>query len=146
MGAVVARSFLFFAAGFLLAFAAAFLILGLGRKSAGAPDESLWVNAATAAYLLLVTAVPPAGGFGLVTSPFAAWRSLSPALVAGISAAAGAVTDLVGSTGLAGFLLWIPLPFGSGPIGIALRLMIPGAALGLIAVAAARFLTTARDS
>jgi len=141
MGAVLVRAFLFFSAAFIAVFAAAFFLLGVWRQNAGAPNESVLESAALAAYTLLVTAVPAAFGFAIVTSPWSLFRELRSAAVAWLSAVGGAATSVVQLTGLAGVFFWVPLP--GGPIGAAFRLLLPGAAAGALALLAARFLRPA---
>jgi hypothetical protein len=145
MGAVLVRAFLFFAAGFIAAYAVSFAAFGLWRGSPGTAGEGLLGNAALAAYVLLVTAVPAAFGFAIVTSPWTSFRELRPAHVAGLAAAAGVAIYVAQVTGAVAVLFWIPLPAALGPIGAALRLLFPGAAAGLLALAAARLLRLERS-
>jgi hypothetical protein len=49
-------------------------------------------------------------------------------------------TYLAQLTGVAGWLNRIPIPGAAGPIGAAFRALLPGAAAGLLALAAARLL------
>jgi hypothetical protein len=146
MGAVLVRAFLFFAAGFVLAYAVSSLAFGVWRRNAGAANESLLENAAVTAYMLLVTAVPTAFGFAIVTSPWPRFRELRPAHVAWLAVAAGVVTYAAQLTGLVAVLYFIPVPAGFGPIGAAIRLLLPGIAAGGIALAAARLLRLAPAS
>ena len=71
-----------------------------------------------------------------MTSPWSAFRDLSPRAVAGISVAGGIVACLAQLTGFAGVLYGIPLPGFLGPIGAALRTFIPGVTVGVVTLAA----------
>ena len=135
MGAVLVRCFLSFGTGYLAAFALAFIVFGAWRQGGGAPGQSLLEAAALAAYALFVTAAPAAFGFGIATSPWTWWRDLPTRRVAWLSATAGVATYVAQLTGLAVFLFWIPLPSGLGAVGSALRLLLPGLAAGLVALA-----------
>jgi hypothetical protein len=135
MAAQLVRAFLFFAGGFVGAYAASVLVFGIWRRNVSAPDGSFLEDAAMGAYVLLVTAVPAAFGFAIVTSPWTAWRNLRPRRSAWISVAGGVLTCLGQVTGLAWLLLLIPLPGGFGAVGAALRLLLPGIAAGAAAVA-----------
>ena len=135
MGAVLVRCFLFFGAGYLAAFALAFVAFGAWRQGGRAPGQGLLEAAALAAYALFVTAAPAAFGFGIATSPWIWWRELPTPRVAWLSTAAGVVTYVAQLTGLAVILFWIPLPSGLGAVGSALRLLVPGLAAGLVTLA-----------
>jgi hypothetical protein len=87
--------------------------------------------------MLFVTAVPAAGGFAIVTSPWPSWRNLGGSRVAWVSVLGGVVAYFVQLTGLAGILLLIPVPAGFGALGAALRLLFPGIAVGLLALVGA---------
>jgi len=141
MGAVLVRAFLFFAAGFLAAFVVTFVVFRIGRRESGAVERSLLDDAAVAAYVLLVTAVPAAAGFAIVTSPWPSWRSLSGARAGWLSAAGGVLTYAAHWTGLADVVLRIPLP--AGPLSASLRVLLPGLAVGVLALAAVRLLRLA---
>ena len=140
MGAVMVRAFLFFSAGFIAAYALAFLAFGIWRGNAGAgvPNGSFLENAAIASYVLLVTTVPAAFGFAIVTSPWLVFRNLEQARVAWLALAGGVATYLAQLTGIVAVLFRIPLPAWLGPINAALRLLFPGMAVGLIVLAAVR--------
>ncbi|HEY4231361.1 MAG TPA: hypothetical protein VGO79_14420 [Thermoanaerobaculia bacterium] len=138
LGAVLVRAFLFCSAGYVAVYALGYTFAGVWRGGGAAPGGSLLGSAAIAAYVFLVTAVPAAFGFALVTSPWSAFRDLSPRAVAGISAAGGVVACLAQLTGLAAWLYWIPLPGFLGPIGAALRMLLPGMAVGVVALVALR--------
>ncbi len=144
MSAVLVRAFLFGAVGYVVTYALAYGVLGIWRGGGASPNGTLLGNAAIAAYVLLVTAVPAAFGFALVTSPWPAFRDQSPGRVAWMSAAGGAAACLAQLTGIAGLLYWIPLPAALGPIGAALRLLVPGMAVGVAALLAARLLRPRR--
>jgi hypothetical protein len=144
LSAVLVRAFLFCAAAYIASFALASLLVGMGRGGADAAGAGVLERATWTAYLLLVSAVPAAFGFALVTSVFPAFRALSPARVAWIAAAGGVVVYVVQTTGLGGFLYWIPLPL-PGRIGAAVRLLLPGIAVGAAAVFAIAFARAARS-
>ena len=144
MSAVLVRAFLFSAVGYVVTYALAYGVLGIWRGGGGSPNGTLLGNAAIAAYVLLVTAVPAAFGFALVTSPWPVFRDQSPGRVAWISAAGGAAACLAQLSGIAGLLYGIPLPAALGPIGAALRLLVPGMAVGVVALLAARLLRPRR--
>lgn len=143
MGAVLVRAFLYFAAAFVAIYALSFLVFGIWRKSPAAPGAGFLETAALAAYVLMVTAVPAAFGFAIVTSPWPAFRNLAPSRVAWLSAAGGAATYLARLTGIDAVLFRIPLPGGLGPIGAALRLLLPGIASGVLMLGAALLLRLA---
>lgn len=143
MGAVLVRAFLFFAAGFVLAYAVSALAFGVWRQKGAAANESILENAAVLAYMLLLTAVPTAFGFAIVTSPWPWFRELRPAHVAWLAAAAGVATYLAQLTGLVAVLFFIPVPGGFGPIGAAIRLLLPGFAAGALALVVAKLLRLA---
>jgi hypothetical protein len=138
MGAVLVRAFLFCSAGDVVVYALGYTLAGIWRGGGSSGGGGFLGNAAIAAYVFLVTAIPAAFGFALVTSPWTAFRDLSPRGVAGISATAGVVAGLAQLTGLAGWLYGIPLPGFLGPIGAALRMLLPGMAVGVVALAALR--------
>jgi hypothetical protein len=132
---VLVASFVGFVAGFAAASALAFAALGIWRRNAGAPGEPFAENAAMAGYMLVVTGIPAAAGFALVTSPWRVWRSAPTRNRIWLSAAGGLAAYLAQLTGIAWLLLHVPLPGGSGPIGAAFRLFLPGIVAGLAAVA-----------
>ena len=136
LSAVLVRAFLFCSAGYVVVYALGYTFAGLWRGGGASPGGTLLGNAAIAAYVFLVTAIPAAFGFAVVTSPWSAFRDLSPRAVAGISAAGGVAAGLAQLTGLAGLLSWVPLPGFLGPIGAALRMLLPGLAVGIVALAA----------
>jgi len=138
ISSVLVRAFLFAAVGYLLVYAVGYTVVGIWRRSGGSPNGGLLGNAALAAYVFLVTAVPAAFGFAVVTSPWPSFRDLSPRVVALVSAAGGAATCLAQVTGIAGWLNWIPLPGVVGPIGAALRTLLPGIAVGVVALVGLR--------
>jgi hypothetical protein len=132
-----------FVAGFALAAAIAFVVFGAGRRGASAPDEDVAENLATAAYLLLVTSLPAAAGFAAVACASRAWRELRPSTAMWIGLACGFLGYAAVLTGLGG-LTGRVLPFPLGALGAALRLVVPGALLGLLALGAARALGVRR--
>jgi len=143
MGAVLVRAFLFFAAGFVVSYLVSVLVFGVWGKRAGAPTENLLESAALTAYMLLVTAVPTAFGFAIVTSPWPWFRELRLAHVAWLAAAAGVATYVAQLTGLVAVFFFVPVPAGFGPIGAAIRLLLPGFAAGALALVAAKLLRLA---
>jgi len=144
LSAVLVRAFLFCAAAYIASFALASLVLGMGRGGGDAAGPSLLERATWTAYLLLVSAVPAAFGFAVATSIFPSFRALAPSRVAGIAAAGGVAVWLLQTTGLAGFLYWIPLPL-PGPIGAAVRMLLPGIAVGAAAIFVIAFVRAARS-
>ncbi|HEY2796559.1 MAG TPA: hypothetical protein VGK26_01605 [Thermoanaerobaculia bacterium] len=140
MGAVLVRAFLFFSAGFVGVFVLAYAVLGIWRGGGASANGSVLGDAAIAAYVFLVTAIPAAFGFAIVVSPWPAFRDQALRRVAWLSAAGGVATYLAQATGVAGWLYWIPIPGAAGPIGAAFRVLLPGAAVGLLALAAASLL------
>ena len=136
------RSAGFYVAGFAAAVVLAFFLLGAGRERAHAPDENRWANAVMAAYMLAVTALPGAAGFAAVACASRSWRELRARVVAPIAAACGALGYAAWLTGL-GALAGLAIPFPLGALGIALRLILPGALLGGLALLAARALSGA---
>src|SRR6478735_7392803 len=128
-GVVLVRSAGFYLAGFAAAAVLSFFLLGVERRGAGAPDERLGENAATAAYVFAATSLPAAAGFAAVACLSRGWRSLR---LAGASAAAcGAFGYLAYLTGLGGAAGFFAIPAGLGAAGIVLRLVLPGAVLGV---------------
>lgn len=75
--------------------------------------------------------------FAIVTSPWPAWARARPARVAWLSIAAGFATYAAQLTGAVDLLLLLPLPTGSGWLAAALRVLLPGIATGLLALAIA---------
>ena len=138
LGAVLVRAFLFCSTGYVVVYALGYTFAGLWRGGGASPGGGLVGNAAIAAYVFLVTAIPAAFGFAVATSPWSAFRDLSPRAVAGISVAGGVAACLAQVTGLAAWLYWIPLPGFLGPIGAALRMLLPGVAVGVVTLAALR--------
>jgi|SRR5690348_3845534 len=126
-----------FLAGFVLAAAATIAVLGAGHRGSGA-DESAAESLATATYLLVVTSLPPAAGFAAVTCGSKRWRELAPRAAVAIAAACGFLCYAAELTGLAG-LSAVVAPFPLGAIGAAIRLVVPGVVLGLLALAASTF-------
>jgi hypothetical protein len=149
MSAVLVRAFLFGAVGYVVTYALAYTVLGIWRGGGASAGGGLFGNAAIAAYVLLVTAVPAAFGFAIVTSPWPAFRDQSPGRVAWMSAAGGAAACLAQLTGVAGtltlILFVIPMPGALAPIGAALRMIVPGIAVGVVALVAARLLRPRRE-
>jgi magnesium-transporting ATPase (P-type) len=139
-GDVFVRSFVGFVAGYVAAFALAFFVFGIWRRNADAPDENFTENAAMAAYMLFVTAVPAAAAFALVTCPWRSWRSLRAGHGTWLSVAAALATCVAQLTGLASVLMFLPLPRGFGAIMAAIRLILPGVAAGLVSLAVASLL------
>ena len=138
------RSFCFFAAGYLGAFVLALLLFHVGRKNPAAPDEPLAENLALGAYMLFVMGAPPAGAFAIVTSPWPAWTRARPIHVAWLSIAAGFATYAAQLTGEVNLLMFIPLPAGLGWLAAALRVLLPGIAAGLVALAVAYLIRLSR--
>jgi hypothetical protein len=139
-GSMLVRSFCFFAAGYLGAFALALLLFHVGRKNPAAPDEPLAGNLALGAYMLFVLGAPPAGAFAIVTSPWPAWARARPIHAAWLSIAAGFATYAAQLTGAVNLLVLVPLPAGFGWLAAALRVLLPGIAAGLLALAIAFFI------
>jgi hypothetical protein len=145
MGAVLVRAFLFFSIGFVAAYMVSAFVFGIWRKGGAAANGTLIENAAFTAYVLLVTAVPAAFGFAVVTSPWPAFRELSSRAVAWISGAGGVATYFAQLTGVAAVLYVVPLPAALGPIGAALRMLLPGMGAGAAAMFAIAFVRAARS-
>ena len=143
MGTVFLRSFFVFVAGYLGAFALALLIFHLGRRDPASSRETDPGEIAWWAYLLFVMGAPPAGAFAIVTSPWAAWTRARRTRVAWLSIAAGFATYAAQLTGAVNLLALIPLPAGFGWLAAALRVLLPGVATGLAAVAIAHFTSPA---
>ena len=137
-GVVLVRSAGFYLAGFAAAAVLSFFLLGVERRGAGAPDEKLGENAATAAYVFAATSLPAAAGFAAVACLSRGWRSLRLAVASAIAAACGAFGYLAYLTGLGGAAGFFAIPAGLGAAGIVLRLVLPGAVLGVLAAGAAR--------
>ena len=135
MGALLVRSFLFFAAGYLAAFLLAVLLFHVGRKQAVAADARFVDELYLGAYMLFVMGAPPAGAFAIVTSPWPAWRHARPIAAAWLSIAAGFVTYGAQLTGAVNALMFLPLPPGFVWLAAALRVLLPGIAAGLLALA-----------
>jgi len=135
MGVLLARSFLFFAAGYLAAFLLAVLLFHVGRRQAVAADTRFVDELYLAATMLFVMGAPPAGAFAIVTSPWPAWGNARPIPVAWLSAAAGFVTYGAQLTGAVDALMFLPLPPGPLWLAAALRVLLPGIAAGLVALA-----------
>jgi hypothetical protein len=133
------RSAGFYVAGFGAAVVLAFFLLGAGRERANAPDENRWANAVMAAYMLAVTALPGAAGFAAVACASRSWRELRAGAASPIAAGCGALGYVAWLTGL-GALTGLAIPFPLGALGVALRLVLPGALLGGLALLAARAL------
>jgi hypothetical protein len=132
------RSAVFYLAGFAVAAVLAALLLGVGRPRSASARSTL-DDAATAAWMLGVTSLPAAAGFAAVACVSRGWRSLRARIVAPVAAACGALGYAVWLTGIgvaAGFVV----PFPLGALGMALRLVLPGAVLGAAALGAARVL------
>jgi hypothetical protein len=132
------RSALFYLAGFGLAAVLGALLLGVGRPTAPPPQPAL-ENAAMAAWIIGATSLPSAAGFAAVVCVSRGWRALrarAAAPIAGVCGALGYAGWLTGIGAAAGLVV----PFPLGALGIALRLVVPGALLGLLALGAARVL------
>jgi len=138
------RSALFYLAGFVAGAALAALLLGAERQRAGAPDENFIENAAMAAWILGVTMLPAAAGFAAVTCVSRGWRGLRALTAAAIASLCGALGYLAYLTGLGAFA-GLVVPFPLGALGVALRLVLPGALLGLLALGVARALNLLRE-
>ena len=129
------RSVIGFVVGFVFAAVIAIAVFGVGRRATD-EDESPAGSLAMAAYLLAVTSLPAAAGFAAVTCVSKSWRAFPARRVFGIAAACGFLgyaALLTGVTNTAGVIV----PFPLGALGTALRLIVPGALLGLLALAAA---------
>jgi len=139
-GVIFVRSAGFYLAGFGAAAVLSFFLLGVERRGAGAANENLGENAAMAAYMFAATSLPAAAGFSAVACLSRGWRSLRPAVAGAIAAACGALGYLAYLTGLGGAAGFFAIPggLGLGLAGIVLRLVLPGAVLGVLAVGAAR--------
>ena len=145
-GDVLVGSFVAFVAGYVAAFVLSVLVFGIWRRNAGAPEENLLENAATAGYMLFVTAVPAAAGFALVTSPWRSWRSLPTRRRVWLGVAGGVAAYLAQATGVATLLLFLPLPGGFGAIAAAFRIILPGLLTGLAVLALVSFLRRTQRS
>ena len=132
------RSAVFYLAGFALATVLAALLLGVGRPRS-APPESTLDDAATAAWLLGVTSLPAAMGFAAVVCVSRGWRALRARIAAPIAAACGVLGYAGLLTGI-GVGAGLVVPFPLGALGMALRLVLPGAVLGAAALGAAHAL------
>jgi hypothetical protein len=139
------RSACGFVTGFALAAVIAFVVFGAGHRAAGVADENPAESLAVAFYLLGVTSIPSAAGFAAVTSPSKRWRELPARRALSIAAAGGFVCYAALLTGIAGISA-VVAPFPLGAIGAAIRLVVPGALLGLLAVGAAFTLGPRRES
>jgi len=133
------RSALFYLCGFAAAAVLAALLLGVGRPRTAPPGTAL-DDAATAAWMLVISSLPGAAGFAAVACASRAWRALKATTVAAIAAASGALGYAGWLTGL-GVAAGFAIPFPLGALGAALRLVVPGALLGAAAVGAARAFT-----
>jgi hypothetical protein len=130
------RSVLFYLAGFAAAAVLAALLLGAGRQRAGAADENFAENLAMGAWILGVTSLPAAAGFAAVACASRAWRALRVRMALPVAAACGALGYAGWLTGV-GVAAGLVVPFPLGALGAALRLVLPGALLGLLAIGAA---------
>ena len=129
------RSAIGFVVGFAFAAVIAIAVFGVGRHATD-EDESPAGSLAMAVYLLGVTSLPAAAGFAAVTCVSKTWRALPARSVLGIAAACGFLSYAALLTGVANVAAPI-VPFPLGSLGTALRLIAPGALLGLLALAAA---------
>jgi len=132
------RSAVFYFAGFALAAVLAALFLGVGRPTAPPPQPAL-ENAAMAAWIVVATSLPAAAGFAAVACVSRGWRALRARAAAPIAAVCGALGYAGWLTGI-GAAAGLVVPFPLGALGMALRLVLPGALLGLLALGAARVL------
>ena len=132
------RSALFYLAGFGLAAVLAALLLGVGRPTAPPPQPAL-ENAAMVAWMLGATSLPAAAGFAAVACASRGWRALRARAAAPIAAVCGVLGYAAWLTGI-GVASGLVVPFPLGALGMALRLVLPGALLGLLALGAARVL------
>jgi hypothetical protein len=131
-----AISAVLYVAGFAAMAVLLLVFLGTWRS----PMEDVRESLSMAGYMLAVTAVPAAVGFGLATSWSKTWRVQSRAMRRSLSLAAGALTQLLYLTGLAllpGNLLF-PRDFGMWTIGF--KLLLPGILVGLFELGIARLL------
>ena len=143
MGALLARGFALFAVGFLLAFGIALLLFHVGRRDASASEGPVAEDWALVGYMLLVTGAPSAAGFAIVTSPWPAWRRIRSGHRTWMSLTAGFAAYAAYMTGLASVRI---SPFsGFVPFAAALRVILPGIATGLIALAIVRLFRRERS-
>jgi hypothetical protein len=131
-----AISAVLYAAGFAAASVLLFVFLGVWRS----PEVTLRDNLAMAGYMLAVTAIPAAIGFGLATYWSKAWRSQRLALLAVLSLAGGALTEFLFLTGLALLPGNLLLPRSGGMVLVALKLLLPGVLVGFLELGVARLL------
>ena len=113
-------------------------------SSHGRGDRNVWDDFLLAAYLVVMSAVLSAVGFGIATAPSARWRRLVPVRAVVIGAGLGLVAPIVGLfvSGLIGAAI-LPL-FRSAPwVTVALFHGVPGVALGFAAVLLATVWRTA---
>ncbi len=136
-GEALVSAFLLFAAGYLGAFALAFLLFHARRRGAGGPAEPLADDLALGAYMLFAMGAPPTGAFAIVTAPWPAWTRAPRARTRWLSAGAGFATYAAQLTGAGSTLLYRAIPAGLGPFAPALRVLLPGIAAGLVALALA---------
>jgi hypothetical protein len=131
-----AISALLFAAGFAAAAALLFVLLGVWRS----PEETLRENLAMAGWMLAVTAIPGALGFGLATSWSPRWRALGLPLRASLSLSGGALTQLLYLTGLALLPGNLLIPGATGAFTVGLKVLLPGVLVGFLELGMARLL------
>jgi hypothetical protein len=131
------RSALFYLAGFAAAAVLAAVLLGVGREHA-APggDGNVAGSLAMGAWILGATSLPAAAGFAAVACVSRAWRGLPLRSTLAIGAGCGALGYAGWLTGI-GIAAGLVVPFPLGALGAALRLVVPGALLGVLAIAAA---------
>jgi hypothetical protein len=89
--------------------------------------------------MLAATSLPGAAGFAAVACASRGWRAWRTAVAAPISAACGALGYAAWLTGL-GIAAGFAIPFPLGALGASLRLVLPGALLGAVALGVARAL------
>jgi hypothetical protein len=128
------RSAAGFVAGFVASAVATIVVFGSGRGGAAPSGDPAAGSLAMAAYLILMTSLPAAAGFASVTCVSRRWRELSGRMLVGIAAACGFLCYAALLTGLVGFPA-VVAPFPLGAVGAAIRLIAPGVALGLLALA-----------
>jgi len=132
----VAVSAAWFAAGFASVALLLFVLAGLWR----APQETMRATVAMMGYMLMISAIPAAVGYGLATSWSKTWRAQGMGLLASLSVGGGALTQLLHLSGLAllpGNLLF---PRGVGVLALLLKFLLPGALVGFLELGLASLL------
>jgi hypothetical protein len=131
-----AISAVLYAVGFAAAAVLLFFLLGVWRS----PEESLRENLAMAGWMLAMTAVPGAVGFGLATSWSRRWQTLGRPLLASLSLSGGALTQLLYLTGLALLPGHLLIPGETGAFTVGLKVLLPGVLVGFLELGMARLL------